>query len=446
MSSARKNEADDFEDEEDFVLLDDAGCVVEPSEEESCVMAALYGTEVVDDPDRQWYVDEFAKGQAHIATNPQLMEMLRQATADDIDDDDSDSEELDAEQQQESGMIPAADESFSREFSDHPAGSDQPDDDEWTLERILKRRRVKFASPTAVGSSSDPEEAPPLPYEYLCKWKWYAEPTWEPRVLLEDEGFGREVVAFDLAKEPRARSKAMRPRKPRPAALDTKLEDFYPDTLGSVRSLYRSHGMDIARYAAVNNKSLTDRFVRAWAQRSKDHCPAILFHGTRSTNIRSICHSGLMVPGRSGVKVLNGSAYGVGIYTAKNPGYSTSYTNCDLMFVCLGLVGPQIKTLKDVGQICVFFEEQLVVPMWVVQFTRTKSSSSAGEPQRVSLSEILKAVPENRGGNQPILSAMSGPSVDAVTSRKPLTKKMIKQAPRSFKELYKQGLLHQKKS
>lgn len=49
------------------------------------------------------------------------------------------------------------------------------------------------------------------------------------------------------------------------------------------------------------------------------------FHGTRAANIPSILSTGLRVPGQeSGVRVANGSAHGVGIYTGM-PGRRSSF-------------------------------------------------------------------------------------------------------------------------
>lgn len=47
---------------------------------------------------------------------------------------------------------------------------------------------------------------------------------------------------------------------------------------------------------------------------------ALRFHGTATENVGGIVAKGLVVPGKEGVVVKHGSAYGVGIYLARNPG------------------------------------------------------------------------------------------------------------------------------
>ena len=63
--------------------------------------------------------------------------------------------------------------------------------------------------------------------------------------------------------------------------------------------------------------------------------PRLAFHGTDGANHASIFEKGLIVPGREGVSVANGSAHGVGIYTAKEPGLSFSFTRgTNKMLLC----------------------------------------------------------------------------------------------------------------
>ena len=51
-------------------------------------------------------------------------------------------------------------------------------------------------------------------------------------------------------------------------------------------------------------------------QKATSAVPDYGYHGTRVQNIPSILSTGLKVPGQqSGVRVANGSAHGVGIYT-----------------------------------------------------------------------------------------------------------------------------------
>lgn len=97
--------------------------------------------------------------------------------------------------------------------------------------------------------------------------------------------------------------------------------------------------------------------------------PVLLFHGTASRNIKSIQDDGLRVPytGQSPISVANGSAYGVGVYTAKDPSVSNYYTQgCKQMFICAGL---SAKASYNVGNIVVFQKQELVLPCYLVRYT-----------------------------------------------------------------------------
>jgi hypothetical protein len=84
----------------------------------------------------------------------------------------------------------------------------------------------------------------------------------------------------------------------------------------------------------------------------------------------------LAVPGsQSGVAVVNGSTYGVAIYTASDAMTSNSYAPEGYMFVCLGLVGPQFASVTQDGQadsalppnFVLFKRATHVLPVWLVR-------------------------------------------------------------------------------
>jgi hypothetical protein len=104
--------------------------------------------------------------------------------------------------------------------------------------------------------------------------------------------------------------------------------------------------------------------------------PTVVFHGTRVGSVASIFDNGLAVPGsRSGVPVVNGSAYGVAIYTARDAMTSNGYAPEGFMFVCLGLVGPQFASVTQDGQadskvptnFVLFKRATYVLPVWLVR-------------------------------------------------------------------------------
>ena len=428
--------------DESYVLVDDDGNVIDPGEEQSCLLAVEYGAEVVEDNAdlHEWYLVELEKSRRHLHENPHVAEMIRQAServANEVevehDDDDESGDE----------MMPEA---CSRLYTDeYEVQGEGGDDEEWVLEKILKRR--------ARGDSE---------WIYLCKWKWYADPTWEGRTLLEDEGWGRMLDAFDATKLPAERQRQPRVAplpKPKPKSkifAPTALEQLYTDSLKQVCEQFSILQCNVVRYAAVENTDLEQRFLNTLSSHGWDHCPTLLYHGTRRVNILPICESGLLIPGQGNVRVLNGSAYGVGIYTARDPGISLGYSaDCQMMFVCLGIIGPKITTTKQANDIFVFFDERLLVPMWVVEY-RNRGLGAPG-PQRVTMSELLgKPYVDDYKPPPPVIAQPILPPIPPQApllpgehhplATRPITKKMLRQAPKSVKELYKMGKLHVKKT
>jgi len=98
-----------------------------------------------------------------------------------------------------------------------------------------------------------------------------------------------------------------------------------------------------------------------------DLCPA--WHGTDEKNLDSIYTQGLVVPGRgNSVRVANGSAYGLGIYTAKsfNPSLSLSYARgrTRRLLVCGVLDNKNSTDVKDTGSALVVFDPRRVAPLF----------------------------------------------------------------------------------
>mmetsp|Transcript_51202 Transcript_51202/g.119445 ORF Transcript_51202/g.119445 Transcript_51202/m.119445 type:complete len:412 (-) Transcript_51202:234-1469(-) len=79
---------------------------------------------------------------------------------------------------------------------------------------------------------------------------------------------------------------------------------------------------------------LQEKFFEA--RRSTAHNTVFTYHGTKAQNIDSISRIGLLMPGKNGHQVANGSAHGVGIYSAKLGAASLSRGFCDSpkMFLC----------------------------------------------------------------------------------------------------------------
>jgi len=95
------------------------------------------------------------------------------------------------------------------------------------------------------------------------------------------------------------------------------------------------------------SSSVEDRFVKT--VQMSGAVPSAGYHGTAKHNFDKIFRQGLVVPVKgSGVKVVNGSAHGVGIYTAKQGAASLSRSFCDSedMLIC-GVVTKQVEKGKD---------------------------------------------------------------------------------------------------
>jgi len=302
---------------------------------------------------------------------------------------------------------------------------------------------------------------------YQCKWRGYDEPTWETRALLEDEGFGPEADWFDawLAKGQKAAGVA--PPAPPPSArtattaaqfeaelaqhaaafeaaqqkeranaatsssaaaeasaaapvpgLSTYAFDPYaneldfdrlfPDAAEVFRDDFAPWAI-VHRVARCDKPSKNERFAAAWQTaraRGFDATPVMLYHGTRRANVRSIIRKGLVVPGTNGVRMQNGAAFGVGIYTSRVSSWSARY--CDklkgsagdrmLVFGCVGLVGAKGSAEYN-GHMHVFTHSDNVLPVWLIEFTVVGDAlggssahppSSFTMPMRVPLTEILR--------------------------------------------------------
>jgi len=88
-------------------------------------------------------------------------------------------------------------------------------------------------------------------------------------------------------------------------------------------------------------------------------------HGTRSENYEGIFRRGLLIPGPdTGVAIANGSAHGVGIYTANlnAPGLSAGFCTDPSMLVCAVLQSPAVKHILDAQ---VVFGANHVIPLFV---------------------------------------------------------------------------------
>jgi hypothetical protein len=199
-----------------FFYLDDEGELIPPQQESSWLMdhrMLLHTGDILSESDRQQQdalmqqeetpftqdQAEFEKERNSASIRLEQALMLERAE-DEKQEVNHDShfadEEVETDSENDDVMMGAR--SFSRAMT--------ADEDEWILERILRRRAIRKACRSKdkdyatfyddFGTRSSGMMAAGW-VEYLCKWRWYEEPTWEQRELLIDEGYLKECNAFD---------------------------------------------------------------------------------------------------------------------------------------------------------------------------------------------------------------------------------------------------------
>jgi len=127
-------------------------------------------------------------------------------------------------------------------------------------------------------------------------------------------------------------------------------------------------------------------------------CPA--FHGTAHRNHRLIFQDGLLIPGQgNNLEVVNGSAHGLGIYTARLNAAWLSGCFCDdpSLLVCAVL---QSKAVRHVMDAMVVFNAASVVPLFVGR-GKDRVARASGQfalvnmsvPRPVRVSQLLSPIP-----------------------------------------------------
>jgi hypothetical protein len=288
------------------------------------------------------------------------------------------------------------------------------EDEEWSLEGLLRRKAgmVDVNSEEDVGDYDD-EEAyvksgsaagmragtgrQRRTWLYLCKWRGYADPTWESRELLINEGYRREVDAFDAVKvgaEPapsvRARRWGNRLREsvmPDPSGSAIDFDQLFPDAAGYIQAMFRNSewkqpGTHVHRIARVDSSEANRRFAATWEHLSRvaGVVPVIVFHGARRVNVPSIIRRGLQVAG-------NGS---LAIYTTKWADTSAAYSDVragdasgsKLIFACVGLISRRCRVWEE---LVLFTSAAAVMPVWLVECSNERDELP---PRLVSLDQL----------------------------------------------------------
>ena len=179
---------------------------------------------------------------------------------------------------------------------------------------------------------------------------------------------------------------------------------FHPRKyVGSVREVLESlpPGMCVMSVENVVRHDLAARFEKCAARfkarkgsTAEQYAPLRTFHGTAVENVASIVSTGLVVPGKRGLSIVNGAAYGHGIYLAEDArvslsycrgGYSGQGAQTGRMLVCAALLGKNAPHGGWAGAgndsyrsspILVLGSAPQCLPCYVIHFTYNHSGGS----------------------------------------------------------------------
>ena len=211
------------------------------------------------------------------------------------------------------------------------------------------------------------------------------------RLRKEDEEFTRREKEWHLNTN-KAREEAEKRREEAKARIQSAAERQKPDFSSAVprrtfnparywddfsrriAADFRAANMTAEHIYNICHNLRAQKFTQKLG--ASDKVPVLLYHGTANKNVSSIIDKGLRVPhtGSKPIGVANGSAYGVGIYTATSPATSRYYSE-GLIFVCAGMVGESFKTARVAGRevnhgtVCIFDDANAVLPCFLVRYS-----------------------------------------------------------------------------
>jgi len=175
------------------------------------------------------------------------------------------------------------------------------------------------------------------------------------------------------------------------------LEQHGPTFCGSLRGCF---GAPFQLKATPLSMEVAERFQKACeGELQGELVPA--FHGTNEANLGSIYAQGLVIPGQgNNIRVANGSAHGLGIYTAvvSNPGLSRSYARGSYqpLLVCGVLDSKDRMDVYNTGTARVIFDTRRVAPLFEAVPTSLPLPPSLPPPPRKVLQSISDAVLQSR--------------------------------------------------
>ena len=198
--------------------------------------------------------------------------------------------------------------------------------------------------------------------------------------------------------------------------------EIHPSSFISLQNIIKqckSCGYRIGGVENILRPALAERFLstqkkladmeKKFRKVKKVSCiPEIVYHGTSEYNLPSIVSKGLLVPGTERVRVVHGSACGVGIYVGTSPVISLCYSSSSKLLVCALLPGILVSSVNANGgrfeifngsDFYVITNPSQLLPCWVISLypddqhetnlallsASTKSATSAHPPNDTDL-------------------------------------------------------------
>lgn len=166
--------------------------------------------------------------------------------------------------------------------------------------------------------------------------------------------------------------------------------------VGSLSTVFKE---PIELNPAPLSKHVQSRFVQAFHQNAGFDHLVPSFHGTNVSLHDSIFKRGLLIPGQGNdLRVLHGSAHGLGIYTALSPWLSKGFCTAPHMLVCGVLdesrrvgdscrmgsfsVSRQSEMIRHVGSAVVVFDSCRVAPLFEASSAAWKGQPPHGQQRK----------------------------------------------------------------
>jgi len=142
---------------------------------------------------------------------------------------------------------------------------------------------------------------------------------------------------------------------------------YYPDLEQRIKELLLAHATFEKLEPFQVSPHIIERFVNTLGN-GKNWNVKLVFHGTMTANFANIQKRGFLVPGKSGLPVVNGNAYGSGIYLSTCPKMSLSYVrDHPKLLVCALLEGDRTKVTSH-GVIRVAKDPAYVLPCYILHY------------------------------------------------------------------------------